>query len=566
LNSNFKPEEIVEFERYNKKLKKNVVTSFPIVGGRLRLFHEDLSKADNSRVAGGIDIEIIDRDREYALVKAKVCIDGNAFTGIGMSSKSRDGMIYPAIMEMAETRAIARALRFAGYGVEYTGAEEMQGLKKFDDDSKESASEPSSPPSDVNTSQAVNDDSPKSEETPNGTGEPSLKRQVWDLVTNLYPSVQENYLADAVKKFVEATVAKYDDGNADTVYNVILANQTRFANAFSKYVDAAIPDIKSADTDRDEKKQEFLDATSAPIEPSGSPIEDPPTENVDTTMHPDDQKEYNESRKEAADTMKIDPPPPAVDPNKVAKANIYRAMPDGINVAALNGTLTHLITENHEYKASEIYDMVIKDIDGFMVMLKNWCKNNDVPSGLEPKTEAPAKPKLELKEEPKVLDKAMLDVTGKEFRKAWVRLDLENFTKFILQNCDTFKSDKEEYDLAVAKFDRLKEKSEDTKDLVFPFLFKATDAVQDKPKPELSTENSVLEVDENGAKEISIMKKYLPMFPVLSKRISETMGIDLETETGAEAMKFNEKIEELLTKYENEHQTAYVESYEGGDE
>jgi hypothetical protein len=30
-----------------------------------------------------------------------------------------------AILELAETRAIARALRFAGYGVEYTGFEEV---------------------------------------------------------------------------------------------------------------------------------------------------------------------------------------------------------------------------------------------------------------------------------------------------------------------------------------------------------------------------------------------------------------------------------------------------------
>jgi DNA-binding protein Fis len=399
--------------------------------------------------------------------------------------------------------------------------------------------------------------------------------------------VQENYLADAVKKFVEATVAKYDDGNADTVYNMVLLNQTRFANAFSRYVDAAIPDIKSAGTEpeekevmpepasskteaevREEKKQEFLDATNAPIEPTSKVVIEPTPEGGDSEI----QKEYNKSMKDAADNMKIGPPAPAVDPNKVAKANIYRAMPDGINVAALNGTLTHLITENHEYKASEIYDMVIKDIDGFMVMLKNWCKNNDVPSGLEPKTEAPAKLKIdpdppEKKQEsgPK---KAEVSVTGidKQFRKSWVRLDLENFTKFVLQNCDIFKSDREEYDMAVAKFDRLKSKTKDTENLVFPFFFQATDAVQDKPKPELSTENSVLEVDENGAKEISIMKKYLPMFPDLSKRISETMGIDLETDNGAEAMKFNEKIEELLTKYENEHQTAYVESYEGGNE
>ena len=44
-------------------------------------------------------------------------------------SLERDQRIAPAILELAETRAIARSLRFAGYGVEYCSAEEVNHLE-----------------------------------------------------------------------------------------------------------------------------------------------------------------------------------------------------------------------------------------------------------------------------------------------------------------------------------------------------------------------------------------------------------------------------------------------------
>jgi hypothetical protein len=52
------------------------------------------------------------------------------FPGIGMASVERDHTIAPAILELAETRSIARFLRFAGYGVEYCSAEEISCLGK----------------------------------------------------------------------------------------------------------------------------------------------------------------------------------------------------------------------------------------------------------------------------------------------------------------------------------------------------------------------------------------------------------------------------------------------------
>jgi hypothetical protein len=276
--------------------------------------------------------------------------------------------------------------------------------------------------------------------------------------------------------------------------------------------------------------------------------------------------------KAAAENMKIAPPPPTVDEDKVAKANIYRAMPDGISVAALNGTLKHLLTENAEYKPSEIYGMVLGDIDGFVVMLKNWCSNNDVPSGLEPKTDKPVlkidakEPVVDPVDDPDDKGETVAPAsnqtasTGKEFRKSWVRLDMENFNKFIIQNCDTFKSDREEYDLAVAKFDRLKAKDKETENLVFPYYFDASDIPPVEAKPKLSTENSILEEADAGSKpEISVMVEYLNMFPDLSGKISEAIGIDLKTDIDSEALKFNEKIEQMLTEYETEHKKAYTE-------
>ena len=45
-----------------------------------------------------------------------------------MASLERDEKIAPAILELAESRAIARSLRFAGIGVEYCSAEEVSHL------------------------------------------------------------------------------------------------------------------------------------------------------------------------------------------------------------------------------------------------------------------------------------------------------------------------------------------------------------------------------------------------------------------------------------------------------
>jgi hypothetical protein len=91
---------------------------FPIVGGRLRILHE-------SNDHPSIQSEIVRLDNDFVVVKAAVESQMGKFTGTGTASSQRDARFADSLVELAETRAIARALRFGGMGVEYTGAEEV---------------------------------------------------------------------------------------------------------------------------------------------------------------------------------------------------------------------------------------------------------------------------------------------------------------------------------------------------------------------------------------------------------------------------------------------------------
>jgi hypothetical protein len=91
---------------------------FPRVGGRLRLAHEQ-----NDHL--GIQTDVIRFDETLAVVKATVSTVKGSFCGFGTASAQRDARLADSLLELAETRSIARALRFSGYGVGYTGAEEV---------------------------------------------------------------------------------------------------------------------------------------------------------------------------------------------------------------------------------------------------------------------------------------------------------------------------------------------------------------------------------------------------------------------------------------------------------
>jgi hypothetical protein len=91
---------------------------FPIIGGRLRILHEN-----NDSLS--IQTEIVRLDNDFAVVKATVESKKGKFNGTGTASGQRDARLADSLVELAETRAIARALRFGGIGVEYAGAEEV---------------------------------------------------------------------------------------------------------------------------------------------------------------------------------------------------------------------------------------------------------------------------------------------------------------------------------------------------------------------------------------------------------------------------------------------------------
>lgn len=102
----------------NEELVKVQGKVYPVVGGRLRLAHDE-----NKNLS--IETSVIQYSEETTVVQATVKTEKGTFTGLGNASVKRDRVLSNAILELAETRAIARALRFAGYGVEYTGFEEV---------------------------------------------------------------------------------------------------------------------------------------------------------------------------------------------------------------------------------------------------------------------------------------------------------------------------------------------------------------------------------------------------------------------------------------------------------
>lgn len=122
--------QFLENELVHRKVKVGnelLIRTFPVVGGRLRILHEN-----NDNLS--IQTEIIRLDNDFAVVKAAVESHKGKFNGTGTASVQRDAKLADSLVELAETRAIARALRFGGIGVEYTGAEEVSHVANADPD------------------------------------------------------------------------------------------------------------------------------------------------------------------------------------------------------------------------------------------------------------------------------------------------------------------------------------------------------------------------------------------------------------------------------------------------
>jgi len=108
-SNDFQPHELVSLQ--GKK--------FPVVGGRLRVAHD--------MGLQGLETTVVEYAYgEVATVQATATSkEGGRFQGTGTAHAGRDGLHKKNLLELAETRAVARALRFFGAGVEYTGAEEV---------------------------------------------------------------------------------------------------------------------------------------------------------------------------------------------------------------------------------------------------------------------------------------------------------------------------------------------------------------------------------------------------------------------------------------------------------
>ena len=117
----FRDDEIITMVHWDKQFGVEVTTPYPKIGGRLRIAHEN-----NDQLS--ITSKVFSYDGQVAVVVATTTTDKGSFNGVGMASVERDKKIAPAILELAESRAIARSLRFCGIGVEYCGAEEISHL------------------------------------------------------------------------------------------------------------------------------------------------------------------------------------------------------------------------------------------------------------------------------------------------------------------------------------------------------------------------------------------------------------------------------------------------------
>jgi hypothetical protein len=117
INHQFRDDEIANIRRWDKERNEYTYSPFPKIAGRLRLAHE-------ANETLSIETEIIRYDEKVAVVVAVSKTSKGNFKGIGMASVERDAKLAHAILELANTRSIARSLRFAGYGIEYTSAEE----------------------------------------------------------------------------------------------------------------------------------------------------------------------------------------------------------------------------------------------------------------------------------------------------------------------------------------------------------------------------------------------------------------------------------------------------------
>jgi hypothetical protein len=78
-------------------------------------------------------------DGQYAIFKCSAITSKGQFVGYGTANSQRDARLAESLIELAETRSVARALRFAGFGLEFTGAEEVSHVTNAESEKEQSS-------------------------------------------------------------------------------------------------------------------------------------------------------------------------------------------------------------------------------------------------------------------------------------------------------------------------------------------------------------------------------------------------------------------------------------------
>ncbi len=127
--------QFLESELIHRKVKVDSewqTRTFPVVGGRLRLAHEQ-----NDSLS--LQTEMVNWDGDYAVFKCCAVTGKGQYIGYGTANSQRDAKLADSLVELADTRSIARALRFAGFGLEFCGAEEIAHIPEGDPESQRTA-------------------------------------------------------------------------------------------------------------------------------------------------------------------------------------------------------------------------------------------------------------------------------------------------------------------------------------------------------------------------------------------------------------------------------------------
>ena len=114
------------------------VRTFPIIGGRLRLAHQQ-----NDILS--LQTKLVSWDGQYAVFRCTAVTAKGRFVGYGTANSQRDFEFSESLIELAETRSIARALRFAGFGLEFTGAEEVSHVPSVGSEPEQTAGKEGKP-------------------------------------------------------------------------------------------------------------------------------------------------------------------------------------------------------------------------------------------------------------------------------------------------------------------------------------------------------------------------------------------------------------------------------------